>query len=84
MNREERRSSTRIRLVRSSASAGVRGVIDAGVEQGPGECHQQGGRDALPGDVRDEDARDRPTAQPEEVEEVAADSRAASYWLATS
>ena len=74
MNSDDRRSSTRIRFVRSSASAGPRRVVDRGVDQRPGERHEQRRRDALAGHVGDDDAsRPAAAAEPEHVEEVAAD-----------
>ncbi len=74
MNSDERRSSTRIRFVRSSACGRPGRVVDRRVQQRPRERHEQGGRDALAGDIGDDDAQRPPApAQAEQVEEVAAD-----------
>ena len=49
-------------------------MVDRGVQQRPGEGHEQGRGDALAGHVGDDDTEwPAASAQPEQVEEVAAD-----------
>ena len=84
MNSDERRSSTRIRFVRSSASARAGRMVDRGVEERLTNAIIKAAAMPLPVTSAITTLRAAAATKLEEVEEIAADFARGLVWAAMS